>query len=109
MKTPFKVLLSNQLVTASMIASDSPADVVVNGFEVSGESHYFKLTDGRKLFVGGKMLVDMAQDLLDEYDSADLLDSALYKNPVAIRIHPLSTLKSGRKFRRVQILGEVDE
>lgn len=109
MKTPLQALLSRQTVTPGMLALEAPADVVINGFEVTDEKFYFSLTDGRKLFAGGKMLFKYAADLLAEYESADLVDSALYKNPVAIRIHPLMALKSGRKFRRVEILGEVDE
>ncbi len=115
LKEIFEKTLSGRYTTPDKIAAEYPNGVTLVGFsyvEVKGKQtpSYRIAEDGGQTFLAsGKLLMELTERLLSEYETAEALDAALRAEPVMIQIFPLVELPNKNKFRFVKYLGAVDQ
>lgn len=108
----FREALSTKYTTMDEIALKYPEGVTLIGFgyaEIKGAqvASYRIAEDGGATFLAsGKVMTTLTTLLETKYGTAEAIDTALRTEPQRIRIHPVTQLPNGRKFRLVEQLFE---
>lgn len=109
----FRKALGSKYTTADALAAEYPDGVTIIGFkyvEVKGNqiaSYRVAEGGGQSFLASGKCFNDLTADLEEIYGDAAQIDATLKAEPQRIKIHPITNLPNGRKFRLVEPLDEV--
>lgn len=108
----FRKSLGSKYTTANALAAEYPDGVTIIGFkyvEVRGNqiaSYRVAEGGGQSFLASGKCFNDLTADLEEVYGDTAQIDAALRAEPHRIKIHPITTLPNGRKYRLVELLDE---